>query len=317
MKGQIPRTPQSTRSNSCLLCALFIAMSFSIDRCGFAAESTNSHRRFSIIVPTDSATAENPLVINASSTNRVRQDGLVIGSTNISDPREMLQIYADVRGRTIRWPTNLPFPNVTFSADKPLTPHETILALDVFFGLNGIALIDIGEKWVKAARSESCQTASNLMHQTEYLTHFEHLTYLKPGDLVPTLQPFASGAANAILPLNAERAVLLRSFPQNVQKMRDVIRELDVAIPTEFISEVIPIKHAKASEIAAALKKQIGTKIPSLDRNLIADKRTNSLLVYASREEMKQIKEIISHLDLINTSLQRGAPVHGGENQLF
>lgn len=293
-------------------------MSFSIDHCVFAAESTNSHRRNSILVPTNSATDESSLVINPSSTNRVRQDGSVIGSTNISDPHEVLQLYADVRGRTIRWPTNLSLPNLTFTADKPLTPHETTLALDALFGLNGIALIDIGEKWVKAAPSESCQTASNLMHQTEYLTHFEHLTYLKPSDLVPVLQPFSSGA-NAILPLNADRALLLHDRPKNVQRMREVIREVDVAVPTEFLSEVIPVKYAKASEIAGALNSLVkngaaksallertAKRLPSGDRKfksewvkILADERTNSLLVYASREDMKRIKEVISTLDIV------------------
>jgi Bacterial type II and III secretion system protein/Bacterial type II/III secretion system short domain len=311
MKGQILLTPQSTRFNSYLLCALFIAMTVSIEHRALAAESTNSHRRNSIVVPADPATDENLLVINPSSTNRVRQDGSIIGSTNISDSHEMLQLYADIRGRTIRYSTNLSLPNLSFTADKPLTRDETTLALDASFGLNGIALIDIGEKWVHAAPSESCQTASNLMHQTEYLTHLEHLIYLTPSDLVPTLQPFSSGAANAVVSLNAEQAVLLRDFPQNVQKMQDVIRELDVAIPTEFISEVIPIKYAKASEIAAALNKSgplewRASHRPAAEKivvsgqdKLIADERTNSLLVYASREEMKQIKEIISHLDIL------------------
>jgi hypothetical protein len=310
MKGQNPQTPQSTRSNSCLLCALLIATGFSIEHRLLAGESTNSPRRNSILVPTDLASDANLLNINPSSTNSVGKDGLVIGSTNISDVHEMLRLYADVRGRTIRWPTNLSLPNLTFTADKPLTPHETTLALDALFGLNGIALIDIGEKWVKAAPFESCQTASNLMHETEYLTHFEHLTYLKPSDLVPVLRPFSIGA-NAILPLNADQALLLRDRPENVQRMRQVIQEVDVARPTEFVSEVIPIKYAKASEIAGALNKSALLEPkpkhrPALENivvlgqhKLIADERTNSLLVYASREEMKQIKEIISHLDIV------------------
>jgi type II secretory pathway component GspD/PulD (secretin) len=318
MKGQILQTPQSKRSNSCLLCALFIGMSFSIDHCVSAAESTNSHRRNSIVVPADPVPEENLLLINPSSTNPVGPDGLVIGSTNISDPHEMLRHYADIRGRTIRWPTNLSLPNLTFTADKPITRDETTSALDALFGLNGIALIDIGEKWVHAARSESCQTSSNPIYETA--AHFQHLTYLKPSELVPILQPFTSSdIANAILPLNATQALLLRDRPENVRRMREVIQEVDVAAPTEYISEVIPIKYAKASEIAAALNtlgkngsakspllQRLAKRAPAGDRNfssepvkIVADERTNSLLVYAGREEMKRIKEVISNLDIV------------------
>ena len=48
---------------------------------------------------------------------------------------------------------------------------------------------------------------------------------------------------------------LLRDRTENVQRMLQVIEEMDVAPPTEYISEVIPVKYAKASEIANALKK--------------------------------------------------------------
>jgi type II secretory pathway component GspD/PulD (secretin) len=335
MKGQILLTPQSTRSNLCLLCALFIAMTTSIEHRALAAESTNSQRRNPIVIPTESAD-ENPLVINPSTTNRVRQDGIVIGSTNISDPHQMLQLYADIRGRTVRWSTNLSLPNLSFTADKPLTRDETTLALDASFGLNGIALIDIAEKWVHAVRSESCQTSSNPIYQT--VAHLQHLTYLKPSELVPILQPFTSSdIANGLLPLNAQQALMLRDRPENVQRMLQVIQRVDVEPPPEYISEVIPFKYAKASEIVAAihgfatnrfgkpsspfgtrsslasppwLLERLEQRVRSLGGpssfprvKMLADERTNSLLVYAGREDMKRIKELVSNLDLVSAQI--------------
>lgn len=329
MKGQLLQTHQPARSNSPLpvpysrtrlvsppqqkawvsiFCALLIVMGYAIEQRVLAAEPMNSHRRNSIIVPSDLVSDEN--LLNPSSTNPIRQDGFVIGSTNINDLHEMLQLYADIRGRTVRWSTNLTFPNLNFTADKPLTPRETTLALDALFALNGIAMVDIGEKWVKAAPFADCQTSSNLLHQTEYVAHLQHLTYVKASELIPVLQPFTSTPENAILPLNADQAVLLRDLPQNVEKMRSLIREIDVAPPPEFISEVIPVKYAKATEIAAALNKSAlldpsakhrpaAENIVELGQHkIIADERTNSLLVYAGQEDMPRIKEIISHLDI-------------------
>jgi general secretion pathway protein D len=84
---------------------------------------------------------------------------------------------------------------------------------------------------------------------------------------------------------------------------------------SEFISEVIPVKYAKASEIVDALNKSAPPEWRARHRDvtqnivvsgqdkLIADERTNSLLVYATREEMKQIKEIISHLDIVSAQI--------------
>jgi len=341
MKGQYRQTPQSTRSSSfpssdcnprtchdrfpqqelcvAFFCALFIAMGFSIEHRVIAAESTNSPRQNSIIVPTGAASDGNLLVISPSTTNNIRQDGVLIGSANISDLHEMLQLYADARNRIVLSSTNLSNPKLNFSADKPLTSAETVLVLDAVFGLNGIAMIDIGEKWVKAVPSAGCQTSGNGTHQPEYLTHLEHLSYLKPSELIPILQTFSSGAANAVMTLDAEQVVLLRDFPQNVERMQKALRELDVAPPIEFLSEVIPAKYAKASDITGALEtlrtngvgksallermdkrlRSARAKFNSNQVKLIADERTNSLLVYAGGEDMERIKEMIFDLDTV------------------
>jgi type II secretory pathway component GspD/PulD (secretin) len=241
---------------------------------------------------------ENWLVINPSSTNSVLHDAPIVGPTNITELEEMLHLYADSTGRIVLWPRNLSVAGLDFTADKSLTHRETISALDALFARKGIGLIDVGEKWVTVLSSAGCQTSADSTRQTNYLVHVRHVTYVNPSDLVPILQPFSSGVANAILLIDSDRVLVLRDLPEHLGRMKEVIQEVDVAPPTEFISEVIPIKYAKASEIAAALKKRNGINI-SADRNLISDERTNSLLIYAGREDMKKIKEIISHLDIV------------------
>jgi general secretion pathway protein D len=226
-----------------------------------------------------------------------------------------------------------------------------------------------------------------------YITHVVQLKYTKPQEMVPVLQPFAK-MQNSILPIDSSQILVLRDFAENVKRMLELIREIDVAIPAEFISEVIPIKYAKAAEIASALNslssggggatvggggggggtttrstrstggfgrggygggmggmgygggsgyggyggmgggvtpygssastfgsgasttgagstftdrlRNIITKASSSGEitvlgqtKMIADERTNSLLIYASREDMKTIKEIVAKLDVV------------------
>src|SRR5207247_751205 len=47
--------------------------------------------------------------------------------------------------------------------------------------------------------------------------------------------------------------LVLRDYTENVKRMLELVSEIDVAVPAEYISEVIPIKYALASEISAAL----------------------------------------------------------------
>lgn len=88
---------------------------------------------------------------------------------------------------------------------------------------------------------------------------------------------------------------------------------------TEFVSEVIAIKYAKASEIADALNSLSSDGEGNEDRirrlmrralasgeppnlcqtKIIAEKRTNSLLVFATRSDMERIKSILPKLDVV------------------
>jgi general secretion pathway protein D len=191
--------------------------------------------------------------------------------------------------------------------------------------------------------------------------------------MVQALQPFAK-APNPILPIDSSQMLVLRDFTENVKRMLELIKEIDVAVPSEFIQEVIPIKYALASEISSALNSlgsggggatvgggsttggatssrtssygrsnsnmgrsgmgmnqggygmnpmatttgaaqpsTFGDRLQQIMRRasvtgdiqvigstkIIADERTNSLLIFASREDMKVIKDIISKLDVV------------------
>ncbi len=127
--------------------------------------------------------------------------------------------------------------------------------------LNGIAMVNVGEKFVKAVPEAAGNTAgapfdtnsaANLPELGQYVTHVVQLKYAKPSELVPILQPF-SKIPNAILPIEGTQMLVLRDYAENVKRMLELVDQIDVAIPSEFVSEVIPIKYAKASDIASAL----------------------------------------------------------------
>src|SRR5262249_10553976 len=47
--------------------------------------------------------------------------------------------------------------------------------------------------------------------------------------------------------------LVLRDYSENVKRMLEMIKKIDVTLPSEYDSEVIPIKYAIASDIANAL----------------------------------------------------------------
>jgi general secretion pathway protein D len=319
-----------------------------------------------------------------------------------ADLNQVLDIYSMLVNRTLLRPATLPAPTIVLKTQGHLTMKEGIQALEAVLALNGITMVPAGDKFVKvvaepqagsAAAPISTNTAGQLPELGQYVTHVVQLKYAKPSELVPVLTPFLK-IPNAILPLDANQIIVLRDYAENVKRMLEMVERIDVAVPSEFIQEVIPIKYARASEIAGALnslssggggatvggstggsgggmttgtsrtsgsrmggtrsgsmgggygsggyggyqggmgggfgqpgfnpqagmQQQQGTGSSFTQRlqnivnrasnvtgdiqvigqtKIISDERTNSLLIFASREDMKVIKDIVAKLDIV------------------
>ena len=329
----------------------------------------------------------------AGSTNAAPDETLPAGTINFpaTDLNQVLQIYAELVGRTVLRPTSLPAPTITLKTQTPLTRREAIQAFDAVLALNGIAVVNVGDKFVKVVQTGQAgqvgapfdtEKAEQLPEMGQFVTHVVQTTFVKPTELVSVLTPFASaGLANGIVPIDTSQIVVLRDYAENVKRMLEMIKRVDVSIPSEFISEVIPIKYAMASDIASALNSlssgggattvgasaggaargtagrgtsgfgrtgtgfgssyggntglggaspygstvnpqattQPGAASSFTDRlrniinkaavsgeiqvlgqtKIIADERTNALLIYASKDDMKIIKDIVSKLDVV------------------
>ena len=304
-----------------------------------------------------------------------------------ADLTQVLDIYSMMVNRTVLRPATLPAPTITLTTHGELTVREGIQALEAVLGLNGITMVNMGEKFVKAMPEAQGNTAgarfdtnsaAELPDMGQYITHVVQLKYAKPSELMAVLQPFIK-IPNAVLPIDGNQMLVLRDYTENVKRMLELIKQIDVAVPSEFVSEVIPIKYAKAVDIAGALNSlssggggatmggggTTGTRssrmssgmnrsgvggtggmggypgqaVPGMgmqstatgttpagapgssfsqrlqniisrasatgeiqvlgQTKIISDERTNSLLIYAGKDDMKTIKEIVAKLDVV------------------
>jgi general secretion pathway protein D len=177
------------------------------------------------------------------------------------DVSQVLQLYAEWVNRTVLKPATLPAPTITLRSQTPLTRREAVQALDAVLALNGIAMINVGDKFVKAVPQPTANqegapfsklTARELPDMGQYVTHIVQLKYLKPSEVMPVLQPFAK-LPNSILPVETSQILVLRDDAENVKRMLEMIEKIDVVTPAEYTNEVIMIKYALASDIASAL----------------------------------------------------------------
>jgi general secretion pathway protein D len=334
-------------------------------------------------MPVASAAPTNAVALPPGATNSSLEEPLPQGMIDFraADLNQVLDIYSMMVNRTILRPATLPAPTITLTTHGQLTVREGIQALEAVLGLNGITMVNMGDKFVKAmpeaqgitagARFDT-NSAALLPEMGQYMTHVVQLKYAKPSEMLAVLQPFGK-IPGGILPIDVSQILVLRDYTENVKRMLELIKVIDVAIPSEFVSEVIPIKYAKASDIAAALNSLSsggggatmggggatgtrGTRTTGMNRTgttggypgqttpgmgvmpgattttptgapgssfssrlqniisrasasgeiqvlgqtkIISDERTNSLLIYAGKEDMKTIKEIVAKLDIV------------------
>jgi general secretion pathway protein D len=299
------------------------------------------------------------------------------------DVSEVLKIYSQLVGRTLLH-AGLPAASITLKTETSLTKTEAIQALQEVLALNGIVVENVGDKFVKVLPADQAgsggqdfdtEAMANLPEMGSYVTRIVQLKYVKPSEMVPAITPFAK--LNSIVPLDSNGILIIRDYAENVKRMLEMINQVDVSEPAEYISEVIPIKYALAEDIANALNSLGGsggstvsfgsapgggstisgvrggttgsgfnalraangtpntppsaTPTPNgapaatpfqqrlqaiIQRasggggqpdqiqifgqtKIIADQRSNSLLVFATAADMERIKEVISKLDVL------------------
>jgi len=178
-----------------------------------------------------------------------------------ADVNQVLDIYAQLVGRTLLRPASLPAGQIVLKTLTPLTKSETIEALQAVLALNGIAVVNIGDKFVKVLPVEQANsagaaldtsTATSLPDLGSYITHIEQLKYIKPSVMAPLIQPFAK-LQGGLTPLDDNGILVMRDYAENIKRMLEMIAKIDVSVPAEYVSEVIPIRYAKVDDIASAL----------------------------------------------------------------
>ncbi len=179
-----------------------------------------------------------------------------------ADLNSVLQLYCQMINRTLLRPQALPDVKIFLKNQTELTKAEMLQAFDAVLALNGISMVRIGDKFVKAVPSAQVQQEGapiNALNDPDalpdvgqYITHVVQLKYIKTTEAVPALTPFAK-LPNSIVPIESSQILVLRDYTENVKRMLEMINKIDVVVAPDFTSEVIPIKYALASDISSAL----------------------------------------------------------------
>lgn len=164
---------------------------------------------------------------------------------------------------------------------------------------NGNVLRIISDKEARAA-STPVKRLRPKDGQADFVTQIIELENVSAVKLIPVLRPLVPPQGH-MAAYDEANAIIVVDTEDNVKKIYDIISSLDKTSANEM--EIFKLRHSSADEfikIVEQVLKQSGgnnKNASGTDMNIVADKRSNSIIVTGSDKQRGQVKRLIEKLD--------------------
>ena len=197
---------------------------------------------------------------------------------------------------------------MTLYSEKALAPHEAYLNYLAALRGQGYTVVEVGGLFKVVPEADAKLQSGTVSvgdvnrrgHQV--LTQIYRLTHENANNLVPVLRPLIS-PNNTINANPGNNTLVITDYADNLQRIGKIIAAMDT--PATGDVEVITLKHAVASDIAALVQRltdSSGGAAPGTPggtgASVLVDPRSNSLLVRAPNPaRLAAIRSLVDKLD--------------------
>jgi general secretion pathway protein D len=191
---------------------------------------------------------------------------------------------------------------VTMLSKTPMTPDAFYEAFLAILEVHQLAAMQSGDiiKIIPNATARqygSPMGTGRAAGDDDIVTQVIQVQNVGAAQLVPILRPlipqFGHLAAHP-----GSNMLIISDRAGNVARMVSIIRRIDLSSEDDI--EVIPLMHASSSEVVrvlTALTQQPRSDGAPVSTSLVADARTNSVLVGGDRADRLRLRTLIAHLD--------------------
>ncbi len=205
--------------------------------------------------------------------------------------------------------------NVTVISNKALNRDQVYELFEGVLNVNGVVAIPSGNTIklvpdVNAKQSGVPFDFRNKARGDGVVTRVIWLDNTNPNDLVPALRPLMSQFAH-LAAVPGTNALIVSDRAQSIDQLSDLVRSLDGGENDQL--EVIPLKETNVDDLItqisdltgnAAVKDQRGSRV-----RIIADARSNRLLVKGDDKARSKIRALVKQLDVAPSNLLGGLRV--------
>lgn len=221
-----------------------------------------------------------------------------------TDIQEFIKFVADVTGTTIVVDPNVRG-EVKVISSKPVSKGELYDLFLSILDVHGYTAVRSGQV-IRVIQNKDARSAPvpvgnavDTLMNDEYVTQVVRLENVSAAKLIPVLRPLVPQQAHlaAYAPSNA---IIISDIRSNISRVLEIINRMDrSAVQT---TQVIKLKYGVAEDVVNMLKtleESRNSEGGDADKELtlVADKRTNSVVVTADELSAERVRDLINYLD--------------------
>jgi general secretion pathway protein D len=257
---------------------------------------------------------------NPPAAGQERKLGGILQDVNLHDLTIAVQ---RITKKTILWTEDLGLRNkkIHFVTDKPVADDPELLfrAYQHILQVSDLMLVPTGKEGEEVFKIAASPVGPKkavpvlrevLEPQDRFVTRIFALQFVSPRDVQAALINMASFPQN-ILSIESAGLLLATDYDFNIRRFEEIIKVMDVKKP-DIEMKVVPLKNAISVEIEQMMNglvqtligRQTQPRVPGVPGQpgqeavkVVADKRTNAVVLLAEPNRLPQLEEIVRRLD--------------------
>lgn len=229
---------------------------------------------------------------------------------------QVLDLLEQLTEKTILRQQDLPKIKINLNSNGPITKTDAILAVESLLSMNGVAVVDMGEPFLKAVPAAGVQTQSPKLltgsiqksrpSQKIYSKIFK-LHYLSTKEGLAAIAAMGTKGISSQVALEKSNAIFVVDTLMNLQRIETLFEDMDKPLALQEELVFYPIQYVNATDLKVqfdAMKK--GNLKKYLESTTIeADKVSNQLIVLTHANNKPLIDRVIAGLDIESQALNK------------
>jgi general secretion pathway protein D len=190
---------------------------------------------------------------------------------------------------------------VTVITHKSMTKDEVYEVFQSVLKVHGFAAVP-GKTVIKIvpevnAKQDSIKTITKEDYRDgdELVTKVIPIRHVTAAQLVPILRPLVPQRGH-LAAYPQSNVLIISDSAGNIERLSEIIARIDQSINQQI--EIMPLQHAVASEVVRVVNQLHAGAKDKPDFTIVADDRTNSVLLGGDKGERLRLRAIITHMDI-------------------